>query len=263
MSFFTSLLDCMIRVMIFLLTRGPSLVSSLKDPSLHSSLRQPAFELIQSIIVSDAAALIHAMLDSCIVSLSNESNTMHNFNVAEDENTLIFAPNEMDDDCWGGFSLQSDIISAEFKQWMCIPMLWIDVLVDIDPLVLPVSFLKAIFWARSRFSMIDSETSAGGELPLKTWISSSSFEISSSLGWKVPAGSDDGGDGKESKNSLKVCTVLLPLMKTFNRFWHSSICEIYFQLFRLQSHLLKLVLCCKAFSSFVVLYLVGGRFYDT
>ncbi|XP_022992045.1 uncharacterized protein LOC111488514 isoform X1 [Cucurbita maxima] len=195
---------------------GPSLVSSLKDSSLHSSLRQPAFELIQSIIVSDAAALIHSMLDSCIVPLSSESNMNHNFDVAEDENVLIFAPNEMDDDCWGGFSLQSNIISTEFKQWMCIPMLWIDVLVDIDPLVLPVSFSKAIFWARSRFSMVESEITSEGELPLRTWMSSS-FEISSSLGWKVPTGSDDGGDGKESKNSLKVCTMLLPLLKTFNR----------------------------------------------
>lgn len=231
MLFFKSLLDCVTRVVIFSLTRGPSLVSSLKDSSLHSSLRQPAFELIQSIIVSDAAALIHSMLDSCIVPLSSESNMNHNFDVAEDENVLIFAPNEMDDDCWGGFSLQSNIISTEFKQWMCIPMLWIDVLVDIDPLVLPVSFSKAIFWARSRFSMVESEITSEGELPLRTWISSS-FEISSSLGWKVPTGSDDGGDGKESKNSLKVCTMLLPLLKTFNRFWHSSTCKIYFELFR-------------------------------
>lgn len=207
-------------------------MSSLKDSSLHSSLRQPAFELIQSIIVSDAAALIHSMLDGCIVPLSNESNMNYNCDVPGEENILIFAPNEMDDNCWGGFSLQSNIISTEFKQWMCIPMLWIDVLVDIDPLVLPVSFSKAIFWARSRFSMVESETTAEGELPLRTWISSSSFEISSSLGWKVPTGSDDGGDGKESKNSLKVCTMLLPLIKTFNRLWHSSTCNIYFELFR-------------------------------
>ncbi|XP_016902852.2 uncharacterized protein LOC103500612 isoform X2 [Cucumis melo] len=196
---------------------GPALVSSLKDSSLHSSLRQPAFELIQSIIVSDAAALIHSMLDSCIVPLSNKSNVNYSFVIAEEENTLIFAPNEMDDNCWGEFSLQSSIISTEFKQWMCVPMLWIDVLVDIDPLVLPISFSKAIFWARSRFSMVESETTAESELPLRTWISSSSFEISSSLGWKVPTGSDDGGDGKEPKNSLKVCTMSLPLIKTFTR----------------------------------------------
>lgn len=196
---------------------GPALVSSLKDSSLHTSLRQPAFELIQSVIVSDAAALIHSMLDSCIVPLSNESNMNYNFDVAEDENILIFAPSEMDDNCWGGFSQQSNIISTEFKQWMCVPMLWIDVLVDIDPFILPMSFSKAVFWARSRFSMVESETPTECELPLRTWILSSSFEISSSLGWKVPTGSDDGGDGKESKNSLKVCTMLLPLIKTFIR----------------------------------------------
>lgn len=258
MSFFTVLLDCLTHVIITLLTRGPSLVSTLKDSSLHSSLRQPAFELIQSIIVSDAAALIHSMLDSCIVPHSNDSSMNHNFNDAEDESIPMFAPNEMDDNCWGGFSIQSNIVSTEFKQWMCIPMLWIDVLVEIDPLVLPVSFSKAVFWARSRFSMVESETTAEGELPLRTWISSS-LEISSSLGWKVPTGSDDGGDGKESRNSLKVCTMLLPLIKTYNRFWHSSTCKIYLELF---SYLLKLVLCCKAFSTFVF-HLVGDRSYDT
>lgn len=201
-------------------------MSSLKDSSLHTSLRQPAFELIQSVIVSDAAALIHSMLDSCIVPLSNESNMNYNFDVAEDENILIFAPSEMDDNCWGGFSQQSNIISTEFKQWMCVPMLWIDVLVDIDPFILPMSFSKAVFWARSRFSMVESETPTECELPLRTWILSSSFEISSSLGWKVPTGSDDGGDGQESKNSLKVCTMLLPLIKTFIRFLNLSSCKL-------------------------------------
>lgn len=44
--------------------RGPFLVSSLKDSSLHSSLRQPAFDLIQTIIVSDAAALVTSVLKS-------------------------------------------------------------------------------------------------------------------------------------------------------------------------------------------------------
>ncbi|KAL5065972.1 hypothetical protein RYX36_027709 [Vicia faba] len=45
---------------------GPSLVSSLKDSSLHSSLRQPAFDLIQTIIVSDANALIYSVLNCCV-----------------------------------------------------------------------------------------------------------------------------------------------------------------------------------------------------
>ncbi|KAK8349140.1 hypothetical protein V6Z12_A06G123500 [Gossypium hirsutum] len=45
---------------------GPSLVSSLKDSSLYSSLRQPAFDLIQTILVSDAATLITSMLNCCI-----------------------------------------------------------------------------------------------------------------------------------------------------------------------------------------------------
>ncbi|PQP99297.1 hypothetical protein Pyn_15331 [Prunus yedoensis var. nudiflora] len=196
---------------------GPSLVSSLKDSSLHSSLRQPAFDLIQTIMVSDAAVLISSVLNThpTVVSERSMSYELND----EDDEGLPFSVDaeEKDNSSWSEFSIQSKITSREFGEWMCIPMLWIDVLVDINPSTLPISFSKAVFWARSRFPMVEPETGAESTLPVRTWLSSLATEISSTFGWKVPTGSDDGGDGKESKNSIKVSTMSLPLIRTFNR----------------------------------------------
>lgn len=97
-------------------------------------------------------------------------------------------------------------------------MLWLDVLVDINPSILPISFSKAVVWARSRFALVEPERSAEMEVSVKNWLSSSAKEVSSSFGWKVPTGSDDGGDGKESQNSMKVSTMCIPLIRTFKRF---------------------------------------------
>ncbi|TXG64626.1 hypothetical protein EZV62_011620 [Acer yangbiense] len=53
-----------------------------------------------------------------------------------------------------------------------------DVDVDIDPSILPVSFSKAVFWARSRFSIVEPEITAEMALNVRTWLASSTF------GWK-------------------------------------------------------------------------------
>ncbi|GMY38273.1 helicase SEN1 [Fagus crenata] len=198
--------------------RGPSLVSSLKDSSLHSSLRQPAFDLIQTIIVSDAAALISSMLNSCTPWSINRSMS-HDLNDAESLDGIPFIPDIEEDDnsSWSEFGAQSKITSREYSGWMCIPVLWIDVLVEIDPSVFPISFSKAVFWARSRFPMVEPESSEEMAVPVRTWLSSSATEISTSFGWKIPTGSDDGGEGKESKNSVTVSSMCLPLVRTFNR----------------------------------------------
>ncbi|XP_022716392.1 helicase SEN1-like isoform X3 [Durio zibethinus] len=195
---------------------GPSLVSSLKDSSLHSSLRQPAFDLIQTILVSDAAALITSMLN-CSTATSILKNTSIELDDEEEDNELPFTKDveEKDTSCWSEFSAQSLITSRECREWMCIPMLWIDVLIDIDPPVLPISFFKAVLWARSRFPLVEPENSAELALDIRGWLSSSAAEISSTFGWKVPTGSDDGE--KESKNSMRLSTMCLPLIKTFNR----------------------------------------------
>lgn len=198
--------------------RGPFLVSSLKDSSLHSSLRQPAFDLIQTIIVSDAATLITSMLNSTRP-LSTETIISLEMSDDEDNQKFQFAPDveEKDNSSWSEFSALSRITSQEFRTWMCIPMLWIDVLVDISPSVLPVSFSKAVFWARSRFSVVEPESNAEMALDIRTWLSSSATEISSTFGWKVPTGCDDGGGGKVSKNSIEVSTMCLPLIRVFKR----------------------------------------------
>lgn len=203
-----------------LLDRGPSLVSSLKDSSLHSSLRQPAFDLIQTIIVSDAAILASSILNCHTPpSISKSKSMSSEFNDEDEDEGFLFTHDveEKDDSCWNAFSVQSRITSQEFGEWMCIPMLWIDVLLEIDPLVLPVSFSKAVLWALSRLSMVEPENSTEMALPARDWLSTCASEISHLYGWKVPSGSDDGGDGKDSKNSIKVSKMCVPLIKTFKR----------------------------------------------
>lgn len=198
---------------------GPSLVSSLKDSSLHSSLRQPAFDLIQTIIVSDASVLISSMLNYQTPS-GIDRNIPYELNDEEDDSDgLLFSLDveERDTSSWDEFNVQSKITSCEYREWMCIPMLWLDVLAEIDPSLLPISFSKAVFWARSRFSMVEPENSTEMTVSVRNWLSSSASEISTSFGWKVPTGSDDGGKGKESKNSIKVSTMHLPLIRTFKR----------------------------------------------
>ncbi|KAK1591385.1 hypothetical protein Q3G72_006782 [Acer saccharum] len=53
-----------------------------------------------------------------------------------------------------------------------------------------------MFWARSRFSIVEPEITAEMALNVRTWLASSTTEISSTFGSKVPTGCDDGGEGK-------------------------------------------------------------------
>ncbi|GAV59440.1 AAA_11 domain-containing protein/AAA_12 domain-containing protein [Cephalotus follicularis] len=197
---------------------GPFLVSCLKDFSLHSSLRRPAFDLIQTVLVSDAAALIAFLLNGH-TSLITDHRISFGLDDNEDNNGLLFAQDveEKDISLWSEFSAQSKITCQEYREWMCIPMLWLDVLVDIDPSVLPVSFSKAVLWARSRFSMVEPENSPEMAPDIRSCLSLSTTEFSTAFDWKVPTGFDDCGAGKESKNSLKVSIMGVPLLRTFNR----------------------------------------------
>ncbi|KAG8380280.1 hypothetical protein BUALT_Bualt07G0176900 [Buddleja alternifolia] len=197
---------------------GPSLVSSLKNPSLHSSLRKPAIDLIQTIIVSDASALISVILNGQLHP-SDKPIRSTNYGDEEDEEEIMSALHikEKDVSCWKEFSLQHKVISQVDGSWMCVPMLWFDVLVEIDPSVLPLSFSKAVFWALSRFSVIEPENSTEMALSFKNWLVACATEISYLFGWKVPSGSDDGGDGTESRNSIRTSTMCLPLVRTFKR----------------------------------------------
>lgn len=202
---------------IILSDRGPAIVSCLNDSSLHSSLRQPAFDLIQTIVVSDAAALVTSVLNS---SVPKRVGTNVYIELDDNEDNNLPFPQDIDEtdgSSWNEFDAQNKIISGEYRGWMCIPMLWVDVLVDISPLILPASFSKAVFWARSRLCLVEPENGGEMVLDVKAWLSSSVTEISTALAWKVPTGSDDGGR-EESKNSVKVSTMCLPLIRTFKRF---------------------------------------------
>ncbi|KAF8025326.1 hypothetical protein BT93_F2232 [Corymbia citriodora subsp. variegata] len=197
---------------------GPPLVSSLKDSSLHPSLRQPALDLVQTIMVSDAAALISSALS--FHTLPSIGRSAIKSNDDEDDDRLAFLPDGVEEEdfgAWGAFSSQNMVVSREYRGWMCIPMLWTDVLVEIDPTVLPLSFSKAVFWARSRLLFVEPDISGETYLPIQSWILSFAAKMSSAFGWKAPTGSDDGGDGKVSKNSVEASSMCLPLIKTFNR----------------------------------------------
>ncbi|KAK9097548.1 hypothetical protein Sjap_023045 [Stephania japonica] len=192
---------------------GPSLICSLKDSSLHNCLRQPAFDLILQIIVSDAVALIFSLF-SCQantyidVRASSENDCEHELSFSHDVE-------EKDASCWSEFYDQSKLTSRECKGWMCIPLLWHDVLVDMNPSVFPISFSKGVLWALSRLSMVEPGNSYEVGDSVKDWLSFNAREIS--FFWEVPTGYDDGGDGKESKNSIKTSKMGLPLIRIFRR----------------------------------------------
>lgn len=195
---------------------GPSLVNSLKDSSLHSSLRQPAFDLIETIIISDVSVMISLKMKSN--SVSNIDCSISGLNI-DDEDELPFSFDvEEERSCWSEFSMQNKLASWECSEWTCIPMLWFDVLIEVGPSMLPVSFSKAVFWALSHISVVLPNASTESSLLIREWISLHAGEISSSFGWEVPNGSDDGGDGKESRNSVKVSSMCNKLIQTFKRF---------------------------------------------
>nr|DAD46144.1 TPA_asm: hypothetical protein HUJ06_004374 [Nelumbo nucifera] len=196
---------------------GPSLLSSLKDSHLHSSLRQPALDLIQIIIVSDAAALVTSMLKFVRPAICN-SGISTDPNDDEDEFPLYHDIEEKGSSCWSEFSIQNRLTSHECRDWMCIPMLWFDVLVEVHPSILPISFSKAVIWALSQFSMVEPQNRTEMALSVGDWFSSLSGTMSISSKWELPTGSDDGGDGKESRNAVKAATMYIPLIKAFKRF---------------------------------------------
>lgn len=198
--------------------RGPSLVSSLKDSSLHSSLRQPAFDLIQIIVVSDVSAISSALINSHTPSIIEKSMSAK-FSDEDEDQGLPFAHDfeEKDISCWNKFSAQGKVAALEYGSWMCIPMLWVEILVEIDPLVLPVSFSKAVFWVLSRLSMVEPLSNTEMVLPVRNWLTTCASEISHMFGWKVPCGSDDGGERRVSKNSVQVSTLCIPLVRTLKR----------------------------------------------
>lgn len=166
--------------------------------------------------MSDATALLSSLLhcqsrtDDCSISFesSEETDDIDSCSVVAEEKHVC---------CWNEFTFQSKIVCQEYTEWMCVPMLWYDVLAEMESSILPLSVAKAVLWALSRFPMVEPENSSELSLPVKTWLSSSAAEVATFLGWKCPTGSDDTGDGKTSKNSVRVSTMCIPLIRTFRR----------------------------------------------
>lgn len=153
------------------------------------------------------------LIDRCISTGLNDGEDDHS------EMPITFLGSVAEDsDLWGEFTAQSKFTSPEYRGWMCIPMLWLETLVDSDSSIFPLAFSKAVFWALSRFSMVEPENTIELSLSVRAWLSSCATEISNSFGWKVPTGSDDGGDGKVTKNSVKASEMWIPLVRTFKRF---------------------------------------------
>ncbi|KAI0518870.1 hypothetical protein KFK09_006307 [Dendrobium nobile] len=195
---------------------GPTLVNSLKNLSLHSSLRQPAFDLITTIIISDASVLISLKQKDSAIHKCKLS-TQGYFIDEEDEPILSEDVEERDNSCWTEFNMLSKLASSECTCWTCIPMLWTDCLVEVGPATLPITFSKAVFWALSRLSVLELNFSIDISLSVRDWLSIHASEISSSFGWQIPTGFDDGGEGKESRNSIKASSLGIPLLRTFKR----------------------------------------------
>ncbi|XP_073000501.1 uncharacterized protein [Typha latifolia] len=203
---------------------GPSLVSSLKDSSLHSSLRQPAFDLINIILISDASALISFKSNHLAASNIDVSNSIDDDD--EDEQPFSCDVEEMDNSCWSDFNIQDKLTSQDCKDWLCVPLLWFDTMIQVDCSMLPVSFSKAVFWALSHISLFEPESTLDSSLSVENWLSSYAGDISSTFVWETPKGSDDGGLGKDSRNSVKLSEQCTLLTRTFKRFASHFIMQI-------------------------------------
>ncbi|CAN6464526.1 unnamed protein product [Victoria cruziana] len=193
---------------------GPSLLSSLKDSALHSSLRQPAFDLFSTIIVTDTAALaswkwkLHSY---------TEINVSVAYNDDEDDDLFSGDAEEKETTCWTEFNTLSKLTARECNEWMCIPLIWFNVLVEINLSCLPISFAKTVIWALSRFSIMEPGNSNDMTVSANDWISLYAGSISHSFEWETPKGCDDGGGGRPSKNSVQVSVFCDILTRTLKR----------------------------------------------
>uniref|UniRef100_M8BTR5 Helicase SEN1 n=1 Tax=Aegilops tauschii TaxID=37682 RepID=M8BTR5_AEGTA len=196
---------------------GPSLICSLNDTSLHSSLRQPAFDLINILIVSDASALISFKLKYESATKGDSSNSVM---FVEDEDELPFADDtaEKEYSCWSDFRALNKLTFRGCKDWTCVPLLWYLVMVQLEPSKLPMAFSKAVFWALSHISILEPGLAMDLSVPVNDWLSSHAGEVSSTFSWQVPNGADDGGGGKDCINTLKVSKFGTLLLRIFKRF---------------------------------------------
>ncbi|KAH9305770.1 hypothetical protein KI387_010174, partial [Taxus chinensis] len=175
-----------------MLYRGPSLIHSVTDSSLYSSLRQPAFDLIQTIIVADAAALVSLWARKCNQHISFLK-TPCEIDADDDESHSFNEVEGTDVNCWTDFNMLGRLTAHGCEEWFCIPLLWVDVF-GILPSALPLSFSKSVMWALSRFSAIEPEIDNSLKMSVSQWVSMYFEKIGTTLMWDTPKGCDDGAD---------------------------------------------------------------------
>lgn len=197
------------------------MIGSLKDKSLHNSLRQPALDLINILIISDASALISFKMKYESFTKGDVINSV--IFVDDDDELPVFCDaEEMDYGCWNDFNVLYKLTCRECKDWRCVPLLWYLIMVQLEPSELPMAFSKAVFWALSHISVLEPGVSTESSVPVNDWLSSHAGEVLPTFSWQVPNGADDGGVGKECINTLKVsqsCTLLLKIFKRLTLFY--------------------------------------------
>jgi hypothetical protein len=159
-------------------------------------VRQPAVHLLEIIIVADSVVL---------ASLHSQSTDLRDNFIdisAEDVDDLNKQSETMVGNNALGEYKRLDKLSEERDNWLCAPILWIEILGKVLPTDLPSSFSLAAAWASARMFLVSSLS--GNYLPDTYPEVSSSKALSLSLIWETPKGCDDGADGRLSPNALKV-----------------------------------------------------------
>lgn len=195
---------------------GPSLIHSVRDSTLYTSLRQPAFDLIQTIIVADVAALTSLWARQCNRHISF-AKLPCDFDEDDDESQSMTEIEEADLNCWTDFNMLNKLTAKDCVEWFCIPLLWVEVLSKTVPSSLPLSFSKSVMWALSRLSAIESDISNLVKIPVLEWISVHFAKYDASFRWDIPKGCDDGADGKGCTNSIKAAPHCVNLLKLIRR----------------------------------------------
>ena len=180
--------------------RGPPLLESVKDTQLYDAVRQPAIHLLEIIIVADSVVL--ASLDSRDTKISDNFIEINDEDV-DDLNKRIetmFENNRLRE--YKGL----DKLTEERDNWLCAPILWVEILGKVLPSELPDSFSLAVAWASARMFLVSSANPnlSGNCFPDRYPEVTSSKALSSSLIWETPKGCDDGADGQLVPNAVKV-----------------------------------------------------------
>ncbi|KAL3682269.1 hypothetical protein R1sor_000291 [Riccia sorocarpa] len=186
---------------------GPPLVATLKDVSLIKSVRQSAVDLIQSILVADAAALASVTIQQ----LSSQNVRKYTLDVGDDDFDSVFedesptGEGEMVAGVKYSVSFSSVTRSVEAcEDWSCVPLLWMEALSETVPASVPGSFTKAVMWGLSRLSVIDTEGTSGQNNVLVSGDGvACSDAILTAFKWVKPKGYDDGAAGEGCLNAVK------------------------------------------------------------